>query len=111
MVKFKARIAMENVARVVYEFTIEDNGVGMEPEFIDHIFEPFVQEAMDVRSSYQGTGLGMTITKSILDLMDGNIRVESRKMPEAHLLSRFLLRRSHVMSLKEICRKGQCSRM
>lgn len=79
MVKFKARIAMENVARVVYEFTIEDNGVGMEPEFIDHIFEPFVQEAMDVRSSYQGTGLGMTITKSILDLMDGNICVESRK--------------------------------
>lgn len=79
MVKFKARIAMENVARVVYEFTIEDNGVGMEPEFIDHIFEPFVQEAMDVRSSYRGTGLGMTITKSILDLMDGNIRVESRK--------------------------------
>ena len=79
MVKFKARIAMENVTRVVYEFTIEDNGVGMEPEFIDHIFEPFVQEAMDVRSSYQGTGLGMTITKSILDLMDGNICVESRK--------------------------------
>lgn len=79
MVKFKARIAMQNVARVVYEFIIEDNGVGMEPEFIDHIFEPFVQEAMDVRSSYQGTGLGMAITKSILDLMDGNIRVESRK--------------------------------
>ena len=79
MVKFKVRIVMQNVARVVYEFTIEDNGVGMEPEFIDHIFEPFVQEAMDVRSSYQGTGLGMTITKSILDLMDGNIRVESRK--------------------------------
>lgn len=79
MVKFKVRIAMQNVARVVYEFIIEDNGVGMEPEFIDHIFEPFVQEAMDVRSSYQGTGLGMAITKSILDLMDGNIRVESRK--------------------------------
>ena len=79
MVKFKVRIVTQNVARVVYEFTIEDNGVGMESEFIDHIFEPFVQEAMDVRSSYQGTGLGMTITKSILDLMDGNIRVESRK--------------------------------
>ena len=79
MVKFKARIAMGNMFRVVYEFTIEDNGVGMEAEFIDHIFEPFVREAMDVRSSYQGTGLGMTIAKSILDLMDGNIRVESRK--------------------------------
>ena len=79
MVKFKVRIAMENVARVVYEFTIEDNGVGMEAEFIDHIFEPFVRETMDVRSSYQGTGLGMTITKSILEHMDGNIRVESRK--------------------------------
>lgn len=79
MVKFKARITMQNVARVVYEFTIEDNGVGMEEEFIGHIFEPFVQEAMDVCSSYQGTGLGMTITKSSLDLMDGNIRVESRK--------------------------------
>ena len=79
MVKFKARIAMENMSRVVYEFTIEDSGVGMETEFIDHIFEPFVRESMDVRSSYQGTGLGMTIAKSILDLMDGNIRVESRK--------------------------------
>lgn len=79
MVKFKARIVMGNMSRVVYEFTIEDNGVGMEAEFIDHIFEPFVREAMDVRSSYQGTGLGMTIAKSILDLMDGNIRVESRK--------------------------------
>ena len=79
MVKFKARIAMGNMSRVVYEFTIEDNGVGMEAEFIDHIFEPFVREAMDVRSSYQGTGLGMTITKSILDLMDGRVCVESRK--------------------------------
>ena len=79
MVKFKARIAMENMSRVVYEFTIEDSGVGMETEFIDHIFEPFVRESMDVRSSYQGTGLGMTIAKSILDLMDGNIRVESGK--------------------------------
>lgn len=79
MVKFKARVAMEDAARIVYEFTVEDNGVGMEADFIQHIFEPFVQEAMDVRSNYQGTGLGMAITKNLLDLMGGSIYVESQK--------------------------------
>ena len=79
MVKFKARVSMEDAARIVYEFTVEDNGVGMEADFIEHIFEPFVQEAMDVRSNYQGTGLGMAITKNLLDLMGGSIYVESQK--------------------------------
>ena len=79
MVKFKARVAMEDAARIEYEFIVEDNGVGMEADFIAHIFEPFVQEAMDVRSNYQGTGLGMPITKNLLDLMGGSIYVESQK--------------------------------
>ena len=79
MVKFKARVAMEDAVRIVYEFTVEDNGIGMEADFIEHIFEPFVQEAMDVRSNYQGTGLGMAITKNLLDLMGGSIYVKSQK--------------------------------
>ena len=77
MVKFKARIAMENVARVVYEFTIEDNGVGMEPEFIDHIFEPFVQENSSARTSYTGTGLGLAIVKKLVEQMEGTIHFVS----------------------------------
>lgn len=78
-VKFTARIAIEDAARIIYEFTIEDSGVGMEAEFVEHIFEPFAQESMEVRSNYQGTGLGMPITKNLLDLMGGSIHVESRK--------------------------------
>lgn len=78
-VKFTARIVMEDVTRIIYEFTVEDSGVGMEAEFVEHIFEPFAQESMEVRSNYQGTGLGMPITKNLLDLMGGSIHVESRK--------------------------------
>jgi signal transduction histidine kinase/DNA-binding response OmpR family regulator len=56
---------------------IEDNGVGMSPEFLPHLFEPFSQERNTSTSSSNGTGLGMTITKQIVELMGGSIEVES----------------------------------
>ena len=64
---------------VTYRWTISDTGIGMSEEFLSHIFEPFVQEKSDARSVYQGTGLGMSIVKTLVDKMDGTIDVASKK--------------------------------
>ena len=61
------------------EFTCKDTGIGMSKEFMEHIFEPFAQENQTARTSYNGTGLGMSIVKSIVDKMDGTIEVDSQK--------------------------------
>ncbi len=60
-----------------YTFIIKDNGVGMSRDFVDHIFEPFEREATATQSGIQGTGLGMAITKNIVEMMNGTIFVES----------------------------------
>ena len=60
-----------------YKFIIRDNGIGMSPEFVEHIFEPFEREATATQSGIQGTGLGMAITKNIVEMMNGKISVES----------------------------------
>ena len=65
----------EHYAR--YRFVVQDNGIGMSEEFQKHIFEPFERECTSTVSKVQGTGLGMAITKSIVDLMGGSISVES----------------------------------
>ena len=61
-----------------YEFRIKDNGIGMSEEFVAHIFEPFERERNTTLSGIQGTGLGMAITKNIVDMMDGTIEVTSK---------------------------------
>ena len=60
-----------------YTFIIKDNGIGMSPEFVEHIFEPFERESTVTQSGIQGTGLGMAITKNIVEMMNGTINVES----------------------------------
>ncbi len=60
-----------------YEFRVKDNGIGMTPEFAKRVFEPFERERSSTVSGIQGTGLGMAITKNIIDLMGGSIRVET----------------------------------
>lgn len=60
-----------------YVFIIKDNGIGMSQEFVKHIFEPFERESTATKSGIQGAGLGMPITKSIVDMMGGEITVES----------------------------------
>lgn len=60
-----------------FRFTVADNGIGMTPDFIEHIFEPFAREEASVTNKVQGTGLGMPIVKSFVDLMGGDIKVES----------------------------------
>lgn len=58
-------------------FTVSDNGIGMSEEFVKTIFEPFSREETAATKEIQGTGLGMTITKNIVDLMGGTIEVKS----------------------------------
>ena len=60
-----------------YEFRIKDNGIGMSPEFAQKIFEPFERERTSTVSKIQGTGLGMAITKNIVDMMGGTIEVQT----------------------------------
>lgn len=60
-----------------YVFIIKDNGIGMSSEFVEHIFEPFERETTVTQSGIQGTGLGMAITKNIIEMMNGTVQVES----------------------------------
>ena len=69
-----------NADTVTYRWTISGTGIGMSEEFLEHIFDPFVQEKNDARSVYQGTGLGMTIVKNLVEKMGGNIRIESKEV-------------------------------
>lgn len=62
-----------------YEFRIKDNGIGMSEEFRKHIFESFSREQTTTVSGIQGTGLGMAITKNIVDMMGGSIDVKSEE--------------------------------
>lgn len=65
--------------RVVYEFGCADTGIGMSETFLEHAFEPFTQENETSRSRYEGTGLGLVIAKKIVDRLDGDIAIESKK--------------------------------
>ncbi len=58
---------------------IQDTGIGIEGEFIDHVFDPFTQESSGLDRTHQGSGLGLTVSKRLLHLMDGSISVESTK--------------------------------
>ena len=62
-----------------YEFYVKDTGIGMSEEFVSHIFEPFERERNSTISGIQGTGLGMAITKNIVDMMNGSISVSSEQ--------------------------------
>jgi signal transduction histidine kinase/DNA-binding response OmpR family regulator len=62
-----------------FEFRVKDNGIGMSDEFVKTIFDPFTREENSTTSRIQGTGLGMAITKNIVDMMGGKISVSSKK--------------------------------
>ncbi|MDE7440318.1 MAG: response regulator [Clostridia bacterium] len=67
----------ENFARL--RFTITDNGIGISDDYLEHIFKPFTRELSSTVNSIQGTGLGMAITKNLVDLMSGTISVKSKQ--------------------------------
>ncbi len=71
------QIPAEKDGYASYEFIVEDTGIGMNSEFKEHIFEAFIREHSTTASGIQGTGLGMPIAKQLVELMGGNIFVES----------------------------------
>jgi len=76
------RIVQKSVSKAGYgtfEFRCRDNGIGISEEFTKTIFEPFTREENSTVSGIQGTGLGMAITKNIVDMMGGRISVDSKK--------------------------------
>ena len=62
-----------------YEFKIRDTGIGMSKDFVGHMFEPFERERTSTQSGQKGVGLGMAITKSIVEMMGGTVSVESEE--------------------------------
>ncbi|MBQ9205894.1 MAG: response regulator [Treponema sp.] len=82
--KISVRIAQKNHEYAPdgfgsYEIRVKDNGIGMSHEFSEHLFEAFTREKTSTVSGIQGTGLGMAITKKIVDLMGGTITVQTEK--------------------------------
>ena len=63
----------------LYELRVKDTGIGMSPQFAEHVFEAFEREKTSTVSGTQGTGLGMSITKSIVELMKGEISVKTEQ--------------------------------
>ena len=70
-------ISFEN-NKVKYHFIIIDNGIGMKEDFLPHIFEEFAREKTSTESKVSGVGLGLPIVKSLIDMMNGTIQVESK---------------------------------
>lgn len=76
-VEFLAEDLPEKDGKVGLHFTVRDNGIGMSPEFLTHMYDPFSQERSKVTDDTKGSGLGLPIVKSLVDAMGGTISVES----------------------------------
>ena len=88
----------------LFEFRISDNGMGMNEEFLKTIYEPFTRANSSTVSGIQGTGLGMSITKNIVEMMGGNIEIfsEENKGTEVVLNIDFLLHNKNNAALKNL---------
>lgn len=75
-----------------YEFRVKDSGIGMDPDFAKKVFEPFERERSSTVSRIQGAGLGMAITKNIVDMMGGTIEVQSAPGKGSEFIVRVPLR-------------------
>ena len=92
-----------------YEFRIKDTGIGMSEEFVAHIFEPFEREKNSTLSGIPGTGLGMAITKNIVDMMSGTIEVKSKQGVGTEFIASFTFRlNSEVKALQDIPELKNC---
>ena len=76
----------------LYEIRVKDSGIGMSPEFVQKIFSPFERERTSTVSRTQGTGLGMAITKNIVDMMGGTIEVQTEQGKGTEFLVRLTLK-------------------
>ncbi len=78
-VEFEVERTAQYDGKSTLTFRISDSGIGMSPEFLPHIFDAFSQEDISATSKYGSSGLGLAITKNIVEMMNGDIRVESEK--------------------------------
>jgi CheY-like chemotaxis protein len=78
-VRLSAELVRRYESKSAFRFVISDTGIGMGAEFLGRLFEPFSQEDFTTKTKYGSTGLGMSITKSIVEMMNGEISVESEK--------------------------------
>ncbi|MBP7652520.1 response regulator [Candidatus Dependentiae bacterium] len=76
-ITFSVKTINENDEFVTFEILVQDTGIGISEKIINTIFEPFKQADSSATRKYGGTGLGLTVTKKMIDLMNGSIRVES----------------------------------
>lgn len=76
-VTFSSKAKPLDNGRALFCFSVSVTGIGMTPKFLKHIYEPFAQEGDDARSKFQGTGMGMPIVKSLIELMGGTIEISS----------------------------------
>lgn len=90
----------------MYEISVKDTGIGMNPEFAERIFEPFERERSSTVSKIQGTGLGMAITKNIIDMMGGEIEVHTEQGKGTEFIVRLTLRlqteHRSIQAIKEL---------
>lgn len=90
----------------MYEISVKDTGIGMNPEFAERIFEPFERERSSTVSKIQGTGLGMAITKNIIDMMGGEIEVHTEQGKGTEFIVRLVLRlqteHRSIQAIKEL---------
>lgn len=78
-VEVGVKLLEKKSGHVKYRFSFTDTGIGMSDEFKHHVFEAFTQEDMGARTVYKGSGLGMSIVKYLVELLNGKIQIESEK--------------------------------
>jgi len=106
-----ARLVKEEEDQVTLEFSVSDTGIGLTRVQIDNLFEAFSQADTSTTRKYGGTGLGLTICKSLVEMMGGEIRVEASPARAAPLFSRSTLdeaskRRRRYWNRRRTC--GEC---
>ena len=92
----------------VVRFVIEDDGIGMSSDFVERMFDPFEREERPSRLAVEGTGLGMSIVKNLIDVMNGSIKVESAQGKGSKFTVDLLLRcRRKLRRTTKIFRRRQ----
>lgn len=89
-----------------YELRVKDSGIGMSPEFAERVFEAFERERTSTVSGIQGTGLGMAITKSIVDMIGGSIRVVTAPNKGSEFIIELSFERSEISDTEQINRES-----
>lgn len=100
-VDISCKIISENLQQQQVEICVKDTGIGMAPSFVENLFQKFSQEDESVARRFGGTGLGMSITKQLVDLMGGQILVQSKKGEGTDIRVRFSLDKGNEKDLPQ----------